>query len=89
MSQLIKDISLGFLALCFIWGICISICICVRLLILHIKYREQEPPKVIEEEPEEKPTTILSTPVQPKKQRTKRKQPAKLYISLQQEQEEQ
>ena len=91
MTEMLKSMCLGFLSLSFVWIVCISICVSIKLLILHIKDRDEvadQPPT----EPvyEEKQNTILSTPVQTQKptQRKRRKeQPAKVYFVMQQEED--
>lgn len=91
MTPILTSILFGFLSLCFIWIVCISICVSIRLLILHMHQdlpSKEAPP---EAEDTEKQTTILSTPVQPKKtvqrKRTK-EQPAKVYFVMQQQEED-
>ena len=89
MSSIIKSMLLGFLSLSFIWIVCISICNSIKLLILHIKYKEfSTNDAVVEENLPEKQATILSTPVQAKStpQRKRRKeQAAKVYLVMQQQ----
>lgn len=83
---------LGLLSLAFIWSICISICISIRLVILHIQNRDfiaDEQPTQKTDDVVEQPT-ILSTPVQPKRLPRKRRkqQPAKVYFVMQQQEED-
>ena len=94
MTTIFKSISLGFLALCFVWAICISICVSIRLFILHIK-RDLQPnrPEAEDEQPEKekRQATILSTPVQSKRtnrRKRKREQPAKVYFVMQEQEED-
>lgn len=92
MSSVVKSMLLGFLSLSFVWIICISICISIKLLILHIKYKEfSKDEQTVEDSPTEKQATILSTPVQHKsttQRKRKKEQAAKVYLVMQQQDED-
>lgn len=91
MTQLVSSIVFGFLSLCFIWIICISICVSIRLLILHMQkdLPTEECPTEVEDT--NKQPTILSTPVEPKKsvkRKRSKEQPAKVYFVMHQQEED-